>query len=164
MELNSDQKEILELFVRQEFLIGKLYKLFSFRYPEYKVFWTEMASEEHLHETWIKRLSQNDAFRFTKGELRAEYLASSIKVIEGLTDDVRSNREFTIAQAVSTALRIERSLCDKEIFKCFEGDSEHVRKTLYSLCVEQQIHVRKLEKFASTFDLRKPLHNDASDE
>ncbi|HIJ96718.1 MAG TPA: hypothetical protein HPP94_13470 [Desulfuromonadales bacterium] len=151
MDLNDDQKEIVELFLKQEFLIGKLYKLFSFRYPEYKVFWTEMASEEHLHASWIKRLIKTDSFRFSQGELRSHYLASSINSIEELTAEVRNNREFSIAQAVNAALRIERSLYEKEIFQSFEGDSEHVRKMLYSLCVEQQIHIKKMEMFASTF-------------
>ena len=80
MELNNDQKELVELFVKQEFLISKLYKLFSFRYPEYKNFWTEMAAEEHLHASWIKRLTERDPtdkFKFTQGELRLSTLVSN---------------------------------------------------------------------------------------
>jgi len=159
MDLNSEQKEIVELFLRQEFLIGKLYKLFSFRYPEYKAFWTEMATEEHLHATWIKRLIDTDKFRFSQGELRANYLASSIKNIEELAEEVKNNREFSMTQAVSMALRIERSLYEKEIFQSFEGDSEQVSKMLYSLCVEQQIHIKKMEKFASSFSQIKAVHD-----
>ena len=159
MDLNSEQKEIVELFLRQEFLIGKLYKLFSFRYPEYKAFWTEMATEEHLHATWIKRLIDTDKFRFSQGELRANYLASSIKNIEELAEEVKNNREFSMTQAVSMALRIERSLYEKEIFQNFEGDSEQVSKMLYSLCVEQQIHIKKMEKFASSFSQIKAVHD-----
>jgi hypothetical protein len=159
MDLNSDQKEIVELFLQQEFLLGKLYKLFSFRYIDYKVFWTEMASEEHLHATWIKRLIETDKFIFSQGGLRLSYLTSSIKVIEDCTAEVRNNREFSITQAVNMALRIERSLCEKEIFQSFEGDSEHVRKMLYTLCVEQQIHIRKIEKFAHNFSKIQPLHD-----
>ena len=38
MDLNGEQKELVELFVQQEFLIGTLYKLYAKRYPEYKDF------------------------------------------------------------------------------------------------------------------------------
>lgn len=160
MDLNSDQKEIVELFVRQEFLIGKLYKLFSFRYPEYKVFWTEMAMEEHLHASWIKRLTERDPtnkFRFAQGVLRSGYLAESIESIEGLIGGVKNNRELSITQAVSMALHLEKALWEQNVFQCFEGDSDEVRKILDSLNVEQKIHIKKMEKFAFSFIQNKPL-------
>ena len=154
MDLNSDQKELVGLFVRQEFIIGKLYKLFSFRYPEYKDFWTEMAKEEHLHASWIRRLTERDPtnkFKFSQGELRANTLASSIESIEGLIAGVKNNREFTISQAVSMALHLEKALWEQKVFQCFEGDSDEVRKILDSLNVEQKIHVKKMENFAFNF-------------
>ena len=160
MDLNSEQKELVELFVRQEFIIGKLYKLFSFRYPEHKDFWTEMAKEEHLHASWIKRLTERDPtnkFKFSQGELRSNDLASSIKSMEGLIAGVKNNREFTITQAVSMALHLEKALWEKKVFQCFEGDSDEVRKILDSLNVEQEIHIKKIEKFAFNFIQNKPF-------
>jgi hypothetical protein len=159
MDLKSDQKELVALFVRQEFLIGKLYKLFSFRYPEYKDFWTEMAMEEHLHASWIKRLTERDPtdkFKFAQGELRSNYLASSIASIEGLIGGVKNNREFPIAQAVSMALHLEKGLWEKKVFQCFEGDSDDVRKILDSLNLEQELHIKKIDKFARPFLKKNP--------
>ena len=160
MDLSSDQKELVELFVRQEFIIGKLYKLFSFRYPEYKDFWTEMATEEHLHASWIKRLTERDPtdkFKFSQGELRSNRLASSIESIERLIAGVRNNREFTITQAASMALHLEKTLWEQKVFQCFEGDSDEVRKILDSLNLEQENHIKKIEKFAFHFIQKKPL-------
>ncbi|MDD2582695.1 MAG: hypothetical protein PHR66_11945, partial [Desulfuromonadaceae bacterium] len=154
MDLNSDQKKLVELFVRQEFLIGKLYKLFSFRFPAYKDFWTKMAAEEHLHASWIRRLTERDPtgkFRFSQGELRSGSLASSIKSIEGLIAGVKNDSEFTINQAASMALHLEKALWEQQIFRFFEGDSDEVRKILDSLNVEQKIHMTKMEKFAFNF-------------
>jgi hypothetical protein len=165
MDLNSDQKELVELFVRQEFIIGKLYKLFSFRYPEYKGFWTEMAKEEHLHASWIKRLTERDPtnkFKFSQGELRASSLASSIESIEGLIAGVKNNREFTITQAVSMALHLEKALWEQKVFQCFEGDSDEVRKILDSLNLEQKNHITKMEKFALNFIQKKTLKENDS--
>ncbi len=158
MKLNSDQKELVELFVRQEVLIGKLYKLFSFRYPEHKAFWAEMAKEEHLHASWIKRLTERDPtdeFKFSQGELRLNNLASSIESIEGLISGVKNNREFPITQAVSMALHLEKALWEKNVFHCFDGDSAEVRKIMDSLNLEQQIHIKKMDKFAWQFQNKK---------
>ena len=162
MKINSDQKELVELFVRQEFLIGKLYKLFSFRYPEHKAFWTEMALEEHQHASWIKRLTERDPtdkFKFSQGELRVNYLASSIESIEGLISGVKYNREFPITQAVSMALHLEKALWEKNVFQCFDGDSDEVKKIMDTLNLEQQIHIKKIDKFARQFQ-NKNIHKD----
>lgn len=163
MDLNSDQKELVELFVRQEFLIGKLYKLFSFRFPEHKEFWTKMAMEEHLHASWIKRLTERDPthkFRFSQGELRSSYLAASIASIEGLIAGVKNNSGFTIVQAASMALHLEKALWEQNVFQCFEGDSADVRKILDSLHVEQKIHMTKMEKFSFNFINKNPPQSE----
>jgi hypothetical protein len=151
MDLNSEQKELVELFVRQELLIGKLYKVFSYRYPEYKVFWTEMASEEHLHASWIKRLAKRDTtdkFKFSQGELRLNSLAASIESIEGLISEVKKNKIIPITQAVSLSLHLEKALWEKNVFQCFEGDSDEVRKVMDNLNLEQKIHIKKIDLFA----------------
>jgi len=150
--LNDEQKELVDLFVQQELLIGKLYKVFSYRYPEYKVFWTGMASEEHLHASWIKRLAVRDTtdkFRFSQGELRLNSLAASIASLEGLISGVKKNKEFSITQAVSLSLHLEKALWEKKVFQCFEGDSDEVRKVMDKLDVEQKIHIKKIDLFAS---------------
>jgi len=166
MKITSDQKELVELFLKQEILIGTLYKFFANRYPEYRDFWTEMALEEHQHASWIKRLTERDPtdkFIFSQGELRSNDLASSVKSIEGLISEFKKNKEFTITQAVSLALHLEKALWEKKVFQCFEGDSDEVRKILDSLNVEQGIHVRKIEKFALSFIQKKTLkENDPS--
>lgn len=154
MKIDGDQKELVELFLKQEFLIGKLYKLFAFRYPEYKDFWTEMALEEHLHASWIKRLTERDPtdkFRFSQGELRSGILASSIESIEGLIRGVKNNKDYPIAQAVSLALHLEKALWEKKVFQCFEGDSDEVRKIMETLNLEQELHIKKIDKFARPF-------------
>lgn len=165
MDLNSDQKELVTLFVRQEILIGKLYKLFSYRYPEYKVFWTEMAMEEHKHASWIKRLSvydTTDKFKFTQGELRSNDLASSIESIEVLIDGVKNNREFPITQAVSMALHLEKALWEKKVFQCFEGDSGDVKRIMDTLNLEQEFHIKKIDKFARQLQKKTLQENDPS--
>jgi hypothetical protein len=161
MKINSDQKKLVELFIKQEVLIGSLYKLFADRYPDYKVFWTEMAKEEHQHATCIRRLIERDstdALKFSHGELRASDLAASIKSIEGLISGFNSNKEFPVTQAVSLALHLEKALWEKKVFQYFEGDSDEVREIMDTLNLEQKIHVKKIGKFA--WQLQKKTLNE----
>jgi hypothetical protein len=155
MGLNSEQKELLELFVKQELLIEKLYKRFSERYPDYKRFWTKLAYEEYQHALIIQRLSENlsiNSILFSQGNLRTTNLNSSINYIENLIIDFTNNKsDFPIARSATIALQLEKGLWENKIFQCFEGDSEEVRRVLSSLHLEQEVHIRKIQKFALKF-------------
>lgn len=151
MDLNSDQKELLETFVEQEYLISILYKLFAKLYPEYRDFWTKIAKEELDHASLIKRISHGIScgeILFAQGELRSSMLVSSMKYIKGLINEFRNTRDIPVMQAVNTALTLEKSLWETQVFNYFEGDSDEVRKVMDSLNAEQRIHVTKIEMFA----------------
>ena len=163
MKINSDQKGLVDLFLKQEILIGTLYKLFANRYPEYRVFWTEMAFEEHQHASWIKRLTERDPtdkFKFSQGELRLSSLASSVESIEALISGFKNNKGYTITQAAGIALHLEKALWEKKVFQYFEGDSDEVRKVLDTLNAEQDTHIKRMEKFA--WQLQKKLMDNDS--
>jgi hypothetical protein len=155
MDLNSDQKELVALFVKQELIIEKLYKLFSERYPEHKRFWTEMAYEEYQHALLIQRFTETDSLNsiiFSQGELRTTSLNSSIKYIENLIMDfIKNKSDFPIDRSAIIALQLEKGLWENKVFQCFEGDSDEVRKVLNSLHLEQEVHIRKIKKFALQF-------------
>lgn len=164
MKITSDQKKLIELFIKQEVLIGSLYKLFADRYPEHKVFWTKMAKEEHQHASCIRRLIERDStdnITFSQGELRSNDLASSIEFIEGLISGFNNNKEMSISQAVGIALLIEKALWEKKVFQYFEGDCDEVRKVMDSLNLEQDIHIKKINLFARQFQITK-LNNATS--
>jgi hypothetical protein len=155
MDLNNDQKELVALFVKQELLIEKLYKRFSERYPEHKRFWTKMAYEEYQHALIIQRFVESDSLNsiiFSQGELRTASLNSSINYIENLIMDFTYNiSQFPIDRAAIIALQLEKGLWENKVFKCFEGDSDEVIKVLNSLHLEQEVHIRKIKKFALQF-------------
>ena len=151
MKLNSEQKEIVELFVKQELIIKRLYILFSRRYLEYKAFWEGMAKEEHEHAAMIQRIYEHDStdmFEFTQGDLRSSSLNSSMKFLEGLISEFQSDKEFPITKAVSIALHLEKALWERKVFQYFEGDSEEVKRIMNTLNLEQELHIKKLDKFA----------------
>lgn len=154
MNLNSDQKEIMELFVKQELLIARLYQLFAERYPEYRDFWTEMVNEEHQHASCIQNLTERDPtdqVRFSQGELRSTYLDASIKSIKVLISGFKNDKDFPFVQAVNLALQLEKALWEKKVFQYFETDSDEVRRVMDSLNRKQEIHIKKIDKFAQQF-------------
>jgi hypothetical protein len=154
MELNSDQKELVELFVQQEFLISILYKLFARRYPEHKGFWTKMAKEELMHASLIKRLIESDSqnqIKFTQGELRKSALTSSMKFLETTINEFKNDENIPITQAARVALQLEKGLWEKKVFQFFEGDSDEVRRVLDSLNSEQGLHIIQIDNFGLQF-------------
>ena len=92
MDLTEDQKNIIDLFVKQELLIEKLYQLFAERYPAYKDFWNKMAKEEYQHSVLIHRMIDSEAVIFTQGELRSEYLNSSIEFIDKFIAEFKKDK------------------------------------------------------------------------
>ena len=154
MDLNSDQKELIDQFVKQELLICELYKLFAKRYPEYNDFWTAMAIEEHQHASLLNRMTESDSnnkILFSNGELRSSSLDSSINNLKKIIHEFKNDNNFSISQAVIIALQLEKSLWERKVFQCFEGDSDEVRKIMVSLNLEQEIHIKKIDRFASQF-------------
>jgi hypothetical protein len=154
MDLDSDQKELVELFVEQEHLIGVLYKLFARRYPEHKVFWTKMAKEEQQHATLIKRMIESDSqnkIKFTQGELRKSVIVASVKFIAATISEFKNNENIPIIQAARVALQLEKGLCEKKVFQLFEGDSDEVRRVMDSLTAEQGLHIIQIDNFGLQF-------------
>jgi hypothetical protein len=154
MDLNSEEKELVELFVQQEFLISVLYKLFARRYPEHRVFWTKIAKEELQHATLIKRIVESDSLnkiKFSQGELRKNLLASSMNFIEGTINEFKKNENIPIIKAARVALELEKGLWEKKVFQCFEADSEEVRKMMGALNSEQELHIMQIDNFRLQF-------------
>ncbi len=151
MDLNEDQKNILDLFVKQELLIEKLYQLFAERYPAYKDFWNKMAKEEYQHSILIHRITESDSIVFSQGELRSEYLNSSMDFIEKFIGEFKKDKSFPIEQAALKATQLEKGLWERNVFQYFETDSEDVKKIMETLNSEQKFHIKKIDRFASQF-------------
>lgn len=151
MELLDYQNRIIELFIKQELLIASLYDKFSTSFLAQKEFWEGMAGEEREHAGWIKHFHSNvvtDKIHFSEGKVRTYTLQSSIDYINGILIEF-STRHFNSSKAVSIALDIEKALLEKNVFKCFNGDSDEVKRILEVLITEQERHYQKIERFAA---------------
>lgn len=144
------KKKIIELYIEQELLISSLYMRFSERYPVHKDFWIKMASEEREHAEWINHLLDGvvtDKVHFSEGNIRTYTINTIITYIKGLISEF-DKKAFEIPKAVNIALDLERSLLEKNVFKCFDSDSVEVKRILEILNKGQDDHIRKITRFA----------------
>lgn len=151
MQLLDYQNKIIELFIRQELLIASLYDKFSSSFLAQKEFWEGMAGEEREHAGWIKHFQDSvakDKIYFSEGKVRTYTLQSSLDYINGILIEF-STKHFNSAKAVSVALDIERALLEKNVFKCFNGDSDEAKRILEVLITEQERHCQKIEQYAA---------------
>lgn len=149
------KKRLIELYIEQELLVASLYMRFSERYAVHKDFWIKMASEEREHAEWIKHLLDSvemDKVFFSEGKTRTYTVSTSIAYIKGLISEF-DKKAFEIPKAASIALDLERSLLEKNVFKCFDSDSSEVKRILEVLNYGQDDHIRIIDKFAA--DIRE---------
>lgn len=145
------QKKIIELFIEQELLVASLYMRFSERYLVHKDFWLKLAVEEREHAEWIKHLLDGieaDKIFFSEGKTRTYTVSSSIAYIKGLINEF-DRKAFDIPKAAHIALDLERSLLEKNVFKCFDSDSIEVKRILEVLNKGQDDHIRMMENFSN---------------
>jgi rubrerythrin len=156
------QKKIIELFIEQELLVASLYMRFSERYAVHKDFWLKLAAEEREHAEWIKHLLdgiETAKIFFSEGKTRTYTVSSSIAYINGLISEF-DRKAFDIPKAAHIALDLERSLLEKNVFKCFDSDSIEVKRILDVLNKGQDDHIRMMEKFSN--DIREKVRSRQS--
>lgn len=149
MVLRDYQRKIIELYLEQELLIASLYALFAGKCPLHKDFWDSMVSEEREHAAWIQHfldgIEQNKVY-FSEGKTRSYTLNTSIAYIKRIIMEF-DNKPFDSTKALIIAHDLERSLLEKNVFKCFDGDSPEVMRILEILKGEQDHHIEKVGQF-----------------
>lgn len=150
MVLHDYQRRILELYLEQELLIATLYARFSENYPAHKDFWDSMVSEEREHAAWIQHfldgIEQNKVY-FSEGKTRSYTINTSIAYIKRIIIEF-DEKPFNSTKAACIAHDLERALLEKNVFKCFDGDSPEVIHILEILKGEQDHHIQKVDQFA----------------
>lgn len=147
--LETYQKNIIELMIKQESLMAKLYKLFAKEFPEHSEFWNNISNDEVNHAIWLRQLynaSENDVLHFDEGKVKVNAMNTYISHQEDVI--ARTERhELTLVKAVSLTLDMEHSLIEKNVFALFASISEKNRNILKRLILETEEHVRRLQDF-----------------
>jgi len=146
--LEPYQKKIIELMVKQELLLGRLYTIFADRFPALEKTWLEMAREELKHAEWVKKLylaEKKELVAFDEGKTRTYTLKIFIENLEKVIRQAQDG-EMTIQKAVAYTRDFEMSLIEKNAFARFEVVDERVQGVLTRLQSDTRRHARKAQE------------------
>jgi len=155
MTAESDPKTVIEAVAAHEEAISALYGAFAQRYPEVGDLWQTLCAEEYTHGKLLRSLPK----RVDEAGLKAFVAARSIDV-----DDVRADTQrlaslaqltseagLPLQEAFRTAVHLEASLIESQIFVVTDGDSPEVADVLGTLKEQTERHRKHLSESLSTF-------------
>jgi rubrerythrin len=145
--LNTYQKEIIGLMIRQESMLAELYTLLAEQFPEQAGVWNDLVKEEKKHAIWLQQLfdaGEKGFVLFDEGKIRSASMNTYIAHLEQIITRAEKE-ELTLAQAVPFTLDFENSLIEKNVFTHFDSTSEKARIILNRLVMETQSHVKKIQ-------------------
>jgi rubrerythrin len=150
MNSEENQHRLLQLYLEMELQMARLYELFAEDFPHHRDILKSLASEEREHASWIQYL-QEQASRgkthFVVGKLRGNTIETLNRYLSETISRHRRN-PFDVVHAAAIILDLERSLIEKNVFRSFDGDSEEVSRILGILVESQEMHLKKVERFA----------------
>ena len=149
MNIAQAPKELLEAMREHEQALAHLYGLYAEKYPKCKDFWTGLSLEENLHAAWLDKLwteIDNGSEDIVVERFPIGAVQRSTEYVKKLEDTV-NQPDFTLVNALSTALRFEEALMENKFFEVCEGDSVKTKRTLNSLAQSTLQHSRKVREF-----------------
>jgi hypothetical protein len=137
----------IEALARHEEAICDLYKAYADKFPEFREFWSQLATEETGHAAWIRKFSDklSDGSAVLKeGRFRIPAIETSIQYLNGYTQKARKET-MDITHALTIALDIENALIDRKFFEVYETDDKELIETLNLLEQETRRHRQTVE-------------------
>ncbi|MCL5036154.1 MAG: hypothetical protein M1269_03450 [Chloroflexi bacterium] len=145
---DSNKIEMMELLAKHEETIDRLYMTYAARFPEKSRFWEELAKEQNSHAAWIRMLESDvsDGYiDFDPGKYEKAAINSSIKFMEDKINEAR-NDDFTLVNALSIALDIEKSFIERTHFNFFGGELGMMKEVFEDLKESAGGHIDKIER------------------
>jgi hypothetical protein len=143
--MEQQQKTIITLFEENELNIGKLYKLYSQKFPDRQAFWLGLSMEEAGHAADIRASHRKNDDLFETNKFTAGVLKYVMDFVEEKIQEVQK-KEISHIDALNNALRIEQSILEKKCFELFTPTSQQLKAVLASLNKETEAHVNRLRK------------------
>lgn len=140
--------EILEAMKEHEQALARLYGLYAEKYPEYKNFWMSLSLEENQHAAWLDKLwseIENGSEDIVVERFPIGAVQRSTEYVKKLEDTV-NQPDFTLVNALSTALRLEEVLMENKFFEVCEGDGVKTKRTLNLLAQSTMEHCHKVRE------------------
>jgi len=148
MNIAKEPDVILGALKDHEHALAHLYDVYAETFPECEALWAELAREEIQHADWLDSLQariEGSPEDFVVDRFSVATIEHSIKYVERLFDRAKQP-DFTLINALSTALQLEKALIENKYFEVLEGDSANTKRTLEQLAQCTQLHYKKLHK------------------
>lgn len=146
-----NQKNLIDLLIKQEKLLANLYTIFSDKFLKHKDFWKKLAEEEHHHAKWLYQLyeaGEKNIIYFDEGKITTFSLETFIKGVEEVILKAELDK-LDYKKALVLAADFERSLIEKSVFSKFRGltdKSKNVMKILENQTKEHFTRIENLRK------------------
>lgn len=142
----------IEMLVRHEEAISKLYNAYAQKFPDHEEFWATVSWEELDHAEKIRQLSQIikqgharfdfDTFKPNVIKISLDYIAKEL---------VRARREdISLKNALSVALNIEKAIVDGKVFESFKGFTSKAKSFIRECATNFAEHYRAIQDMWST--------------
>ena len=158
MKIAETPGVILNAFKEHEQAIAHLYEVYAEKFPECKDLWMELSSEEIQHARWLDLLQdkiEDGSEYFVVERFPLAAIEHSIGYVNQLATRAHQP-DFTLINALSTALQLEQALIENKYFEVFEGDSAKTRHTLALLAQSTHTHYEKLHKAWREYEGGRP--------
>jgi len=149
MNIAKAPGELLEAMREHELTLAHLYGLYAKKYPDYEDFWVSLSLEENQHAAWLDKLwieIENGSEDIIIERFPIGAVQRSTEYVKSL-EDTTNQPDFTLVNALSTALRLEEAFMENKFFEVCEGDSVKTKRTLNLLAQSTQEHCRKVREF-----------------
>jgi len=159
--LDTAGEALAKLKIHEE-AIGRLYKRYSERFGEQRAFWCKLSREEYQHAKWIEMLEAelgDDPAGFVARGFPLAAIEHSLAFIEKLIAKAGSEA-FTVVNAVSAALNLERGLLENKYFEAFETDRAKMKRLLALLEDKTRDHYASVQQvwqeLSGAMSMREP--------
>ena len=151
----SDPKTVVEALAEHEEAMSALYNAFAQRYPEVGDLWKTLCAEEYTHGKLLRSLPE----RVDAAALQAFVSARAIDL-----DEVRAETKrlvnlaqltavagLPLQEAFRTAVHLEDSLIESQLFVVTAEDAPEVAEVLGTLEAQTERHQKHLTESLSRF-------------
>lgn len=140
----ANQKDIIDLLIKQEVWTGQLYMTYQNLFPELDSFWDQLVKEENAHAALLKQLSDridNATWLFDPGKFNTVGLRTCCEHLRKQIQ-IACTEQITLVRALATAMDVETSMIEKDFFRVVTTSTQAGRLEFQTLTVQTQEHRR----------------------
>jgi hypothetical protein len=144
--LTETELDSLELLIRHELAIKRLYELFAALFPRFGDFWQKIAGEEQQHADLLLRMQSKEPLKkwfLSDSQLKRLAIAGSIQYVE--TQITRIGKaNISLREALSIAKDLEDALIEKQFFKMTGSVPGEISVAMRDIVTESRQHQKRI--------------------